>query len=274
MRNLLLLLIRLGSTIIFIVLQIICFYLIINFNDDKQAIFLNTSNILIGNLNAKVEKWQQYFQLEDYNLELRKENALLIQKMTAQNVSLGTKTLDSVFLDDLKYQVLPVEFCNASYNRRNNYITLCGGSSDGLERDMGVISDKGIIGIIKDVSPRFSLVMSILSTQTKISCAIKRNNALGSLSWDGKNPQEMYVTTIPKHSDVILGDTIITSGYSTIFPRGIDLGVVKEIKVPEGASDYYLKIEMFDNPTIHRHGYVIINRLKSEQLKLEKLIQD
>ena len=274
MRNLILLLIRLGSTIIFVILQIICFYLIINFNKDKQEIFLNTSNIFVASINTRIDRWRDYFQLEDYNLELRKENALLIQKMTDQSVASGKRPQDSIVLGSSKYEILPAEFCNAYYNRRNNYVTLCRGAAEGLARDMGVISDNGIIGVIKDVSPNFSLVMSILNTQLKISCVIKRNNALGSLSWDGKNPMEMYVSAIPKHSEVIMGDTIITSGYSTIFPRGINIGVVREIKVPEGANDYLLKIELFDNPTVHKHGYVVINHQKNEQLEIEKSIKE
>jgi rod shape-determining protein MreC len=270
MKNLLYLFIKFGSFVLLLTLQLICFYLIITFNKTQREIYLNTSNIFVASLNNRIDKFQNYLSLSEVNQQLRVENATLIQKIIDQDIKHRQSTWDSTQIDSIHYKIIPVEICNATYHSKNNHITLCSGKNKGISKDMGVISDDGIIGVVKAVSENFSLVISILNTQLRISAMIARDKTLGNLVWRGDDAKSMYLESVPKYVEVFLGDTIITSGYSTIFPPGIPIGIVSEVKDQGGSGNHLIKLDLFSDPRKKSYVYIIDNSYADEQLELEK----
>lgn len=270
MGNVLLLLVRFGYHLLFFVLEGISIYLIINYNQSQNEIFVNSTNLLASGVNERVDAVVKFSNLQKTNDQLQQENARLLERFISENVNAtDIETIDSTSSDSLKYVLLPVSICNSTYKLRNNNLTLCQGSNVGIKPDMGVITDKGLVGIVRNVSENFSRVMSILHSQSIIDCAIKRNNAHGSLLWDGKNPRMLSLIDIPKHISVLEGDTVITSGYSTIFPKGLLVGTVKSVTLPAGSNSYQIGVELFSDPVTMSTAYVVINKFSDEQKQLE-----
>jgi len=139
---------------------------------------------------------------------------------------------------------------------------------------MGVISSKGVVGIIKNVSDHFSSVMSVLHEKNKLSAKIKKSGYYGSLVWEGNNYREAELKDIPNHVKLAIGDTIVTSGYSSIFPENILIGTVKEFDLPKGNNFYNIKIEFTEDYKNLSHVYIVRSLLKEEKEKLEAQNQD
>lgn len=267
MKNVLYLLMKYGTHFLFLLLEVVCFYLVINYNQTQKDIFINSTNIIATKLNSRVDRFQEYLRLEKINDSLQIQNGILIKKfINSELVNLSQK--DSIDLDSSKYELISTNICNATFHLKNNYLTLCEGSIHGIKANMGVISENGLVGQVVKVSEHYSKVMSILHNKSRISAAIKRNNAYGNLKWDGKSPLKMSLEAIPKHIDVTLGDTIITSGYSTIFPKGIGIGVISNFN--KGNSDFSIEVTLFNDPTMWDVIYVINNTEAAEQLALEE----
>ncbi|MCB0646875.1 MAG: rod shape-determining protein MreC [Saprospiraceae bacterium] len=273
MGNVLLLLVRFGYHLMFFLLEGIAIYLIVNYNQSQKEIFINSTNLFSTSLNDKVDGMVKFSNLQQTNDKLQAENARLLERFISENVNaVDLTTIDTLSQDSLKYHLIPATICNSTYTLRNNNLTLCQGSKDGIEPDMGVITDKGLVGIVRNVSPNFSRVMSILHSQSIIDCAIKRNNAHGSLIWDGNNPRILNLVDIPKHISVLEGDTVLTSGYSTIFPKGLLVGTVKSVTLPNGSNSYNIGVELFSDPVTLNTAYVIVNKYSKEQITLESEI--
>ncbi len=266
MKNIIYLLAKYGIHFLFLLLEVFCFYLIITYNKDQNEIFVNSTNIVATKLNTNVDRWQNYLRLEEENDSLQTQNAQLIKRfINADLINLVSE--DSIQLESQQYDLISTKICNATFHLKNNYLTLCAGKKHGIEKNMGVITQNGVLGQITSVSEHYSKVMSILHSQSRISAGIKRNNAYGSLKWNGHSPLELSLEAIPKHVDVQLGDTIITSGFSTIFPKGIEIGTIS--KVEKGNNNYKIKVELFNDPTKWDVTYVVVNHLANEQKELE-----
>lgn len=269
MYNVIQLLIKYGAHILFVVLEFICFTLIINNNDAQKDIFINSSSILTGKIEEQRSNLIEYNNLKNLNDSLLRENATLIENLITidysnDNIPPGDSILS-------QYSLIPSKIINSTINLRNNYYTLNTGSRQGVKPDMGVVSSHtGLIGIVRNVSENFAHVISILNRQTKISCAIKNRVGHGTLVWDDMDPLRMTLGSIPKHEKIAIGDTIITSGYSTIFPRGILVGTIESYTVPSGSNSFAITVKLFNDLTSIKYGYVIQNRYAEEQSKLEK----
>jgi rod shape-determining protein MreC len=148
------------------------------------------------------------------------------------------------------------------------------GSNDGLTPDMAVISPDGIVGIVSRVSPHFSWVISVLHKQTKISCKIKKNNFVGTLAWDGVNYHYAQLKDIPANVLLAKGDTVITSGYSGIFPQGIKIGTIMEFKVDKGYNFYDISIRLSQDMNKLAWVYVVTDFFKEEKDTLQRFVVD
>ena len=148
------------------------------------------------------------------------------------------------------------------------------GSNDGIDKDMAVISQRGIVGIIRDVSKHFSSVISVLHKDTRISAKIKKNNYIGTLAWKGIDYRKAYLMDIPTHVKLALGDTVITSGYSHLFPEGIMIGVIENYNILEGDNFYTIKISFLEDYNNLSYVYVVNNLMRNEKLMLEKDLPD
>jgi rod shape-determining protein MreC len=273
MKNALALLWQFGYHLLFIAMQFVCFYIIINYNKEQKIIFLNSTNILTSKINEQVDKVTNYLNLSVENDTLKKQNARLIKKFIDYDINNNLAQNDTLNIDSLKYALTPVEICNSTFHLRDNYITLCQGSKMGIPEDAGIISMNGLVGMVKKVSANFSIVMSILHSQTAISCSIKRTGATGILMWKGTDPKIMSLEAIPKHIIVQKGDTIITSGYSTVFPKGIIVGKVLNAELKNGNNTYEIDVLLNNDPVAWDAPYIITNKLATEQRLLEASVK-
>lgn len=266
MQNILLLFARFGTHISFIFFTIISFFLIINYNQSQKAIFINSSNYYSNKIDSKTSKWQSYLSLQEVNDSLSRHNAELLEKF----INL-TSTQEIAQDSNKRYELLPARIIRKSYNLRNNHFTLDKGTLNGVQKDMGVISENGILGIVRNVSPHYAHVVSVLNSQARISCTVKPYAYSASLVWKDLDAEHMTLESIPKHVKISVGDTVTTNGYSTIFPANIDVGAIESFKVDGGSSYFEIKVKLFNNIPNASNGFVIVNRHIVELKKVENL---
>jgi rod shape-determining protein MreC len=178
------------------------------------------------------------------------------------------KVLDSVYIQH--YEFIPATVINNSVNKQNNYLTLNVGTKQGIDKGMAVISPMGIIGIVKESSENFSSVISLLNQNLRVSGMIQRNGYFGSINWDGLDYQHVILSDLPSHVEVLKGDTIVTSGYSAMFPKGELIGMVDGVEKSERGDFLKVKVKLSVNFKNLSHVMVVKNLLKEEQLMLEK----
>ncbi len=270
MKNIFLFLWKNHFTFLFVLLQILCFYLIIQNNRYHNAAWFNTSQKAAGRILALVNSLVQYVNLKSSNEKLAEENARLRTQMAA----LLHDTIPAYPLTDTvgKYVFLPAQVVNNSFTRRNNYLTIDRGLLHGLRPEMGVIGSQGIVGMIKDVSTHYATVMSLLHKDFRTSAGFKNSGYFGSLSWPGMNPTLALLSDIPQHVKFSVGDTIITTGYSTLFPKGIMIGTVHDFESPQGSSFYRIRIRLSTDFAKLSWVYVVDNRHGQEIDELEHKI--
>lgn len=277
MRNLLLLLAKYSSTILFIFLEVICFYIIISFNQSQSEIWAHSANLFSGSIDEKVQNTTNFFNLEAVNDSLLTENARLLETIinyrvfSKQNQFQEYESLDSTLLE---YKFIPARITGKTVNKRNNHITVNKGTKDSIKVGMGVISKDGLLGIVKSSSEHYSLVMTVLHSQSRISAAIKNNDFHGTLIWDDMDPTTMQLTSIPKHANIAIGDTVITSGYSTVFPYGIEIGTIYDFTVNRNEDAYTVEVKLFNDLPSETHAYLISFKNQKEKVKLEEEIAD
>lgn len=230
--------------------------------------FLNSANSISGSLFETKFGITQYFGLKKDNELLLEENKTLRSQLINQPQSDVISTSDSVNVSG-NYVVYSAHVYKNSYALNNNYITINKGAKDGIAQDFGVFTSKGIIGIIDATSRSYSRVQSILNTKSRINAQLKNSNHIGSLKWDTKSPQIVQMVDVSKFAAVKTGDTIITGGQSTIFPKGILIGTVKELVLDAGGDTFTLNLELFNDMTSIGHVYVIENKDSAEIKTLE-----
>jgi rod shape-determining protein MreC len=271
MRLLFLLLWRNNFTLLFVLLLSFCFYLMVQNSKFQQASVLNASNAVVANTMQGVNYVREYINLKANNEQLAKENANLQNRLkeSMYGSSVMRDTIhDTLFLQ--QYSYITARVINNSINRRNNYLTLDKGSVNGIKPEMGVISSQGIIGIVKQVSPHFCTVMSLLHKDTRVSAKFKKNEFFGSLVWDGEDPHYGTLKEIDKTVPVKRGDTIVTTAFSSIYPSGLMIGTVENSEVESGSHFHNIKVKFSASFQNLSYVYIIDHLLKNEQRSLEE----
>jgi len=217
-----------------------------------------------GSLSKTGSEIRYFFNLRDVNRELEKENQRLLSSLESFRGS-GAEADTS----EAQYIYIPARIVANSTNNKQNFIIIDKGSRDGVKEDMGVISPLGVAGVISKVSERYSYVISLLNINQSISARIGREGAFGPMVWDGKSAQRALLTDIPQHIRFTVGDTIFTSGFSTIFPENIPLGTAGKSKILRGTHKE-IQVRLFQDFKSLRYVRVVINRHKEE---LDSLIQ-
>src|SRR5690606_22150140 len=141
----------------------------------------------------------------------------------------------------------------------NNVLLVNRGYKDSIKQDFGVITDRGILGIIDHISKNYATVLSVLHSDSTISAQFKSSNHFGTLKWDGKSPKYTQLIDIAKSALFKEGDTIITSGRSSIFPKGVEIGIINDFKLDPSENSYIINIELFNDMTNIEHVYIIEN---------------
>ncbi|MEM7548813.1 MAG: rod shape-determining protein MreC [Bacteroidota bacterium] len=262
---------------LFLFLESVCAYLIIQNNQYQSASFLNSSNFLAASILKNTSRVSDYFTLQEKNRLLSEENALLRERLERlrQSSRFVNKELkiDYSKVDQFEYE--PVEVINKSIARFDNYLTINKGYDSGIEPGMGVIGAEGIVGKVKATSRRFSTVVSVLHSEMLTSSLIKKSNTLCTTKWDGRDPTEARLLYVPRHLDINLGDSVVTSGYSIVYPQNILIGTIKEASIDENETFYNIRIDLATDFRDLKHAYVIKNKIVVEKDSLEqKLFND
>jgi rod shape-determining protein MreC len=276
MRKLFKFLKKFRDFLIFFVLQIFVLSLFFNSKKYHTARLFNTSSSLIAWVVEKKHNITRHFSLPEANEKLASENARLWGMMPESFYQLQS---DMWYVDDKlnkqQYQYFSAEVINSTVSKGNNYFTLNKGASSGIEPDMGVMGDDGIIGFVVDVSEHFALVKTVLSDNINIPVKLRKNNEHWLLKWDGYDSEIAQVNGVNRDIDIAKGDTIVTRGGKGMFPVGLPVGVVEELISKDGKQTWDVNIRLSYNFSAPYHVYVIKNLLQVEQTQLEnKLMQD
>jgi rod shape-determining protein MreC len=272
MQNLIRFLIKHHFFILFIFIEAFAIFLLINNNNYQQTKFVDFTRAFSGTFYKQVDKIDDYLTLKKKNQRLIKENTRLrnlIEKQLEINPDTFKTKIDTVF--NQQYEYISAEIIKNSVNKQHNYLTLNRGEKDSIKPGMGVVTRDGVIGVVRGVSHHFSTVMSLLNKELRISSKLKESEFFGPLSWTGEDYRFAYLREIPLHADVEKGDTVVTSGYSNIFPEGISVGYVEEYD-EKGGRFYEMKVRLSVDFKRVSEVYIIRNLRKREREKLENQV--
>lgn len=254
----------------FLLLETLCIYLLVQNSYYQRASFINSSNRVSAGITETATGIRQYFYLRDVNEQLSQENAELRSKLLeSYSLTPDDRHLLADTLHHQKYSYISAKVVSNSTNRRNNYLTLDKGSRQGIVRDMTVITNEGIVGKVKAVSENFCTVISVLHSQTIVSAKVKKDGSFGPLTWDGTDYEYVTLNDIPTHVRLIAGDTIVTSSYSD-YPENIRIGTVESFVRKARENFYTVKVKLLTDFKKLTYVYIVDNILKEEQKELEQ----
>lgn len=277
MRNLWIFINRYSAFFLFLIFFVIGLYLTVKNNSYQRSVTINSTNEIVGNAYENLNVLKKYINLGAVNDSLSDENAKLNTELFAiRNIDSAKDITVIDTATKTRYTYLSARIVKNSITLRNNFITINKGTADGITSGMAVISPgKGVVGFIQDVTEHLSNIRSLLHKDTKISVAIKRNKAFGSLIWGERNAdfRKAYVKDIPNHFKISLTDTVITSGYGK-FPPDIPVGRVTDPGIATGDNFLTIEIALFNDFSTLQHVYVIKDKMAEELKVLESKVPD
>jgi rod shape-determining protein MreC len=270
MRNLLLFLTKNYYIILFLFLEFISILFIVQNNHFQRSHVLNSSNNISGNIFEIFSNITGYFNLKNENQKLAYENVAL-HNLLRQSFNKESKNKITVkdSLRRLQYEYVVAKVVNNSTVGRKNFITINAGKNYGIKEESAVICSEGVVGIVRDVSDNFSTIMSVLNENTRIPVTIKKFRENSILTWDGADEWHAKLERIPSNFNINKGDTIVTSAYSSIFPEGIQVGVIDEFEKISGNTFFDVTIKLSTDFSRLKYVNVVNNLMKEEQLNLE-----
>ena len=276
MRNLLNFFLKYNYWFLFVLLEVISFALLFRFNSYQGSAFFTSANRVAGAVYDAANNVTGYFHLKTINDELVQKNVELELQVERLREALTEATGDSSGIEQMKqealqgYDIFKASVINNSITHADNYITINKGTADGVRSEMGVVNGSGVVGIVYLTSSHHSIVIPVLNSKSSISCKIKKSDYFGFLKWDGGSSEYAYVKDMPRHSLFSLGDTIVTSGHSAVFPSGIPIGTVDDIADSHDGLSYLLRVKLFTDFARLNDVRVIAEKGQEEQLELEK----
>jgi rod shape-determining protein MreC len=276
MRNIFLFIRRFSTAILFLVLQAVAIWFLITYNKFHRAKGLGVANEVTGWFNTRYNTLEDFFRMREENRRVHKLNDSLMNLLSANFIRKDTAThliTDSIPYDTLghyrQYLIREAVVVFSTVNAEKNYIQINKGSNNGIKDNMGVLnSDGSLLGKIINVSPNFSVVMSLLHIQNKVSVLVKKTKSAGIISWDAKDPGFLILNNIPVSDSIVAGDTIITGTYSQSIPPGKMVGTVAEINRDKATNFFILKIKTAANFSDLQQVFIVENLQYDEQEKL------
>lgn len=255
---------------VFIILEIASVLMLSRNNQIQRLWIARISHGFMARTWGASQSVSNYFSLKRQNDELALENDRL-QKLV-RGYELAAREADPAskpVLADNGFNYIPATIIKSSTNTQHNYLIIDKGSEDGVTRNSGIITDKGVIGIVDAVSSHYSYAISFLNTELFISARLGNSGAVGPLAWDGTGSDRAILKEIPLQFKFAPGDTVYTSGYSTIFPPDIPIGVAGESKIINGATNE-IKVDLFQNHKALKYVTIVSNTRASEIEAIEK----
>lgn len=244
--------------LLFLLLFSISIVFTIQSHSYHKSKFINSANFLTGGVYNSFNNISQYFNLKSQNQILADENNFLKSVLYNSDNQKDSTYLDSSLFNS-HYKFSSAHVIRNNYAATDNYLLINKGAKDSIKEDFGVITSKGILGITDEISDNYATVISILNTTSRISAELEKTNHYGSLTWNVKNPNIVQLTDIPKVAPVKKGDTIVTSGRSSIFPKGIPIGTIETFKLDLAENYYEIDVKLFNDMTNIEHVYIIEN---------------
>ena len=278
MRNLINFFIKYNYWFLFLLLEVTSFVLLFRYNNYQQGVFFTSSNAVMGKIYEEIGIANSYFQLRTVNESLLDRNTQLERQVAFLKRQLSEKQADETELESLdrvdsaKMIIRKANVVQNSTHQADNYITLDKGSADGIRPEMGVIDAKGVVGIVYKTSAHYALVISLLNSKSAVSCKIAGSEYFGYMRWDQGDSRYAYLKDLPRHVDFNIGDTVVTSGYSAVFPEGIMIGRVESVSDSHDGLSYLLKVRLSTDFGKIGSVRVIERKERMEQNELEKKI--
>lgn len=292
MRNLIIFLRRYFNFFLFLLLEVICIVMVFRNNNFQRTAYLNSANTVSGKLYDRYNNVQYYFHLKATNDSLVSENARLHNMLRSSFDSMLTGNIIKTdtarqFSADTLHQVTGTELrrylyreakvINNSVNRAVNYITIRRGRLQGIRPNMGVVGPNGVVGMVRSVSDNYAVILSLLakssgtgSNNFGVSSRLLRGKEIGTTYWDGADPGYAIMKDIPRSIRLQKGDTVVTSGFSALFPENIPVGYIDTFALADKSSTAYtIRVKLATNFYNLQYVYVIDNLLKDEQQRLE-----
>lgn len=280
MRNLLEFLARYNHWLLFVILEVIGFVLLFQYNSYQGSVWFSSANAVAGKVLSWDAKVESFFSMSKANQELTQRNLYLEQQVKLLAGQLGEVTKDTgwVHRNQLallkSFKMVPAKVVSNSVSRFDNLITINKGSADGVRKDMGVACGQGVVGIVYMVSAHYSVVIPILNTSSNISCRIRRRGYFGYLHWNGGDPRIAYVEEVPRHAHFRLYEWVETSGYSSVFPPGITVGKILHVYNSADGVSYRLQVELSTDFGNLSDVCVIDNTPMLEQMEIMRASRD
>ena len=280
MRNLLAFIAKYNHWFLFVILEVICAVLLFRYNSYQGSVFFSSANVAAGKVYEFDAQAKSFFSLTKVNEQLTQRNLYLeeqVKDLTERMVELTndtnyTKRSQLEMLSS--YKLIPAKVITNSINQRDNLITLDKGSDDGVRVDMGVACGNGVVGIVYMVSKKYCVVIPVLNSHSNISVTVDKRGYFGYLHWLGRRPDKAYVNDIPLHAKVLPGDQVVTSGYSSIFPPGLQVGKVLYVFKSLDGLSLQLQVRLSTDFSTLRDVCIIDDTKMKERIDLMRAAQD
>ena len=280
MRNLLEFLAKYNHWFVFLILEVVSMVLLFQYNSYQGSAWFSSANAVTGKLYEWDANVETFFSLTKVNQELTQRNAYLEQEVQKLSDSLVSVTKDSsIYHRDQfallrNYRLIPAKVVANSVDKPGNLMTIDKGSADGIHKDMGVISGTGVVGIVYLVAEHYAIVIPVLNTKSNISCMIQNRGYFGYLRWKGGVSDLAYLEDVPRHAHFKLGDYVVTSGYSAVFPPGVRVGRILHVFNSADGLSYRVQLRLSTDFARLRDVCVIDDAAMKERLEIMRAAQD
>ena len=280
MRNLLDFLARHNHWFLFVLLEVVSFVLVFRYNSYQGSVWFSSANAVAGKVYEARSAVDQYFSLAEVNRKLTERNLYLERELAHLTDTTAAATKDSSWMQRVQagvlrgYRSVPAKVVSNSLDKLNNFITIDKGTADGVQKDMGVACGLGVVGIVYLAAEHYSVVIPVLNSKSNISCSIRGRGYFGYLHWYGDRPDEAYVDDVPRHARFRIGDVVVTSGYSSVFPPGMLVGKIMRVYNSANGMSYRLRVKLSTDFGNLRDVCVINDTEMVERMKLLEAAQD
>lgn len=280
MHNLLAFLTKYYHWLIFLLLEVVSGVMLFKYNSYQGSVWISSANAVVGTVYEWQSGIEHFFSLSQRSEELTKRNLLLERQVELLRQDLAATTVDSSRFQKREmellrqYNLISAKVVSNTVHRIDNLITIDKGSADGVKTDMGVACGTGLVGVVYQTSDHYSVVIPVLNHLSHISVTIRNRGYFGYLTWDGRTPVVAYVEDVPRHAQFKKGDWVETSGYSSIFPSGISVGKIVDIKDSEDGLSYRLKVHLSTDFSCLRDVCVITEQGFTERMELQQAAID
>jgi rod shape-determining protein MreC len=281
MRNLLDFLKEYYHWLLFVVLEVVSGFLLLQYNNYQASVWFSSANSMMGKVLEWSSRATKFIHQSQANEQLTMRNLLLEQQVDMLRRRYAELTYDSTVMERnetkflSQYDLIPAKVIDNSLDSKENLMTIDKGRADGVTVDMGVACGRGVVGVVYLVSEHYSVVIPVLNaSSSRISCAIRNRGYFGYLHWYGGDPSVAYVEDVPRHAKFKLGEWVVTSGFSSIFPSGVSVGKIEQVYNSRDGLSYKLKIRLSTDFSSLRDVVVISDKSIAERAALLQAARD